>query len=49
MDTAQLLLSQGNQTQQTQTVATAVTTSIAWIALGTAAVLIVILFLKGKK
>ena len=45
MDTAQLLLSQGNQTQRTQ----AVTSTIPWIALAVVAGLIVLVFLRKKK
>ena len=45
MNTAQTLLTQGNQTQQVQ----AVTQTVPWIALAIVAGLIVIVFLKGKK
>lgn len=45
MDTAQLLLSQGNQTQRVQ----AVTGTIPWVALAIVAGLVVWLYLKGKK
>ncbi|HXC34262.1 MAG TPA: hypothetical protein VNV43_00190 [Candidatus Acidoferrales bacterium] len=44
MDTAQLLLSGGNQTQQTQ----AITGTIPWIALAVLAGLVVLVFLKKK-
>jgi hypothetical protein len=45
MDTAQLLLSQGNQTQRV----TAVTKTIPWIALAVVAGLVVWIFLQKKK
>ncbi|MGH8022221.1 MAG: hypothetical protein ACRED1_01465 [Limisphaerales bacterium] len=44
MDTAQTLLSQGNQTQQVQ----AVTGTIPWIALAVLAGLVVLVFLRKK-
>jgi hypothetical protein len=45
MDTAQLLLSQGNQTQQVQ----AVTSTVPWIALAVLAGLLVWVFMLKKK
>jgi hypothetical protein len=45
MDTAQLLLSQGNQTQRVQ----AVTSTIPWIAVAILFGLLVLLILRKKK
>lgn len=44
MDTAQTLLTQGNQTQQVQ----AVTSTLPWIALAVVAVVVAMIFIKRK-
>lgn len=49
MDTAQLLLSQGNATAQSQAKTAAVTSAVPWIVLGVVAVLVVIVFLRSQK
>ena len=45
MNTAQTLLTQGNQTQQVQ----ALTSTVPWIALAVTAFLVVMIFFKKNK